>query len=184
VTRLLVLLGGLLMAILVTELRSGPIESRRLFVPDHMAPKPVVHHAAAAASTKAWADIILARPLFEPDRRPRHSPSFAVAEQDMPRLAGIIESSEETLAIFQPNRDAKSVIARVGEAVGGWQITTITTDEVNLRQANKTISLRPEFDSAQRIPAPVKVAATPSRWQVAAPRGLLRARWSNPQLQP
>lgn len=187
-TRLLVLLCALLIAVNAAELGLSPGAgvlnrgSQAVRVPP--ASRLAAHAIRADSPDKAWVDLILARPVFAPDRRPAHPASAAVVRRTMPRLAGIIKSSKEALAIFQAHGE-KATVARIGEAIEGWQIKTITVDEVGLQRANERISLRPHFDSAESRRA-VETARVrpPSRWEVAAPSGLLRARWSNPQLQP
>ena len=187
-TRVLLLLCAILIAVNAAELRSsseaGILNRAEQAVRVRLASRLVVHATDADRSDKAWVDLILARPVFAPDRRPAQPATAAVVRRAIPRLAGIIKSSEEALAIFQA-RGEKTTAARIGEAVEGWQIKTITVDEVGLQKANERISLRPQFDSAEgRHAVETARARPPSRWEVAAPRGLLRARWSNPQLQP
>jgi hypothetical protein len=101
----------------------------------------------------------------------------------MPRLAGIIASPDGAIAIFQPAGGARPVVARFGQRVGGWEVTAITSDAVSLRKENGVVVLSPHFDSAQPGRTATQEPAKP-RWEAAAPTGLLRTRWSNPQLQP
>jgi hypothetical protein len=61
----------------------------------------------------------------------------------------------------------------------------ITGNTVSLRKADERLVLTPVFDGTKAsgfsANEPKKAR---SRWEAAAPAGLLRARWSNPQLQP
>jgi hypothetical protein len=69
-------------------------------------------------------------------------------------------------------------------------VAAISADGVGLQKANSRVVLRPRFnDSAAGgtpVAAPATVAAKQSkpRWEAPAASGMLRARWSNPQLQP
>jgi hypothetical protein len=192
-TRLLALLCGLLAAVIGAELAFGsdagvPVDR------EANDSRPVARQIAGRADLTGaplhhWVDIVLARPLFSPDRKPVGS--LVTADAGLPRLAGIIASSNEAIAIFQPAAGGKPVVARHGEMVGGWQVTTISAEGVSLQKADSTVELRPRFNDSEAgssapVVAPATVAAkqSRSRWEVAAPSGMLRARWSNPQLQP
>jgi hypothetical protein len=81
-------------------------------------------------------------------------------------------------------------VVRPGDSVGGWLVSAIAANGVNLRRADDRITVTPEFDavsagaSAGLTPARAADNQGIARWIAAAPTGLLRARWSNPQLQP
>jgi general secretion pathway protein N len=179
--RLLSLLCGVLLAIVASEAVFRPSPGV------HAAPEPagppsrqaVKNAAQSPATVNGWVTVALTRPLFAPDRKP--IPGTVAAEPGMPRLTGIIASASSAVAIFQPEGDAKPVTARNGERVGGWEVTAIEADSVSLRKDNEIIALSPRFNG---VAAKREAKASPSRWEVAAPTGLLRARWSNPQLQP
>jgi hypothetical protein len=147
------------------------------------APQAAAHGAEPQGSPDQWEAVVLARPLFSPDRRPGRGPGAGAAGADptLPRLAGIIASPAEAVAIFQGAGGAKPVVAQHGGMVDGWKVMTIAVDEVILRKANNQVALMPQFDGAAVI-ANAKLPR--SRWEAAATSGILRARWSNPQLQP
>jgi hypothetical protein len=67
--------------------------------------------------------VVLARPLFAPDRK--LVPGTMAAQPGMPRLTGIIATADGALAIFQPAGGVRPVVARPGERVGGWEVMTI-----------------------------------------------------------
>jgi hypothetical protein len=187
VTRLLTVLCGLLMAVVAAEATNGPVADGQA------RQRPAAAERAMAQAVKAapraggmvgqWVAVALARPLFAPDRKP--VAGTLAADPGMPRLTGIVASVDRAVAIFQPTGDAKPLVALRGEMVDGWQVTAITADAVNLRKQNQVIILSPRFNGIQHDgTAAPDVKKLVSRWEVAAPTGLLRARWSNPQLQP
>lgn len=69
---------------------------------------PVIRAAPpeAPAPIAAWTNVILARPLFAQDRRPRlgaaAAPRQAAAPEELPRLAGTVRSNNILMAIFAP----------------------------------------------------------------------------------
>jgi hypothetical protein len=144
--------------------------------------KRATEHAALTEGVDQWVDVALARPLFAPDRRP--VAGSRTAEAGLPRLAGVIVSPSDKVAIFQSAGVTKPVSVRHGETVNGWLVTMIEANSVSLRKAASTLVLRPEFGDLAPGHAAKKAAEPPSRWVAAAETGLLRERWSNPQLQP
>jgi hypothetical protein len=185
--RLLALLCGLLAVTMAAEAtrwfgadgpaQQGPAEPRRA------ASQATTQLVRPEGSLNRSMAVVLARPLFAPDRKP--IPGTVAADPGMPRLAGIIASPNAAVAIFQPVGDGKTVVARHGERVGGWEVTAITADEVDLRKENDVIALSPRFDGIGHEGVTTKEARKPpTRWEAPAPTGLLRARWSNAQLQP
>ncbi|MEA2737493.1 MAG: hypothetical protein QOH05_800 [Acetobacteraceae bacterium] len=184
-TRMLALLCALLFAVVALELTQSPDAAGHPGTAVIARPAPQVPKQAPQAeqSVAGWTRVALARPLFAPDRKP--VAGSMASDPGMPRLTGIIASPQGAVAIFQPAGQGKPVVARPGERVGGWELTEITADAVDLRKANELIVMNPRFAGIQHAAAAAeaKVAARP-RWEVAAPTGLLRARWSNPQLQP
>lgn len=130
-----------------------------------------------------WVAAILDRPLFSPDRRPAPGAPTAVAGAGVPRLTGIVMAPEEAVAIFRRANGAKPLVVRAGELVDGWVVSTIGANGVDLRKADARMTVTPQFDDGT-APAEAVASRSVSRWLVAPPTGLLRARWSNPQLQP
>ena len=86
--------------------------------------------ALMAKSIAQWETVSLDRPLFAPDRKPEAGSRSADA--GLPRLTGIIAFPGEELAIFQPSGNGKSVAVRHGSTVGGWEVTTVSAEEVSL----------------------------------------------------
>jgi hypothetical protein len=142
--------------------------------PEHPFPTP-----PGLARDKA---IILGRPLFAPDRRPAEV--RLGTDAGLPRLTGLVAMATDAVAIFQPLGTSRPLALRQGETVNGWDVTAITSDSVSLRKSTATLVLRPEFGDLHAGVATIDQKPPPSRWQAAAATGVLRARWSNPQLQP
>jgi general secretion pathway protein N len=186
VTRLLVLLCCLLIALVAVEVSYGQRDDPQIggITTDAgrvmtQAPKPV---GPAAGSVDQWTAAALGRPLFAPDRRP--AARSGAVDAGLPRLTGVIASPNDAVAIFQPPGDARPVSVRHGETVSGWAVMVIAGTTVSLRKADERLVLRPEFDNPKSSGSAAGLKAPHSRWEAAAPTGLLRARWSNPQLQP
>ena len=123
-TRLLSLLCAGLIAAIVAEvshpwgagkllLRPPVCRRWRPAVPDPRATGP------ATPSLDQWTRVVLARPLFAPNRKP--SGEALTAGVGLPRLAGIIASPDAAVAIFQPAGSVRPVTARSGDSIAGWR---------------------------------------------------------------
>ena len=103
-----------------------------------------------AASVETQVETVLARPLFNPTRRP---PAAAASIFDSGsglenlRLAGIITAPGRRLAIFA-DTDGKPLAFAEGQVVNGWRIHNITPRELSLSVAGGTISLQPQASPA------------------------------------
>ena len=163
--------AGLLVVIAIEALQApapastvaAPIQERRL-------------QAAAVDDIAGLVPIILARPLFALDRRPKAGPStVGTSGDDMPRLAGIMIDGTLRHAIFQPTGDAKPVILGEGDQVAGWQVQQITADSVTLNGPKGTQTLQPRPDPNLAVAAaidPMAAGAIPRPGQVN-PRQML-----------
>ena len=148
-------------------------------------------HQAAAARQAADPDrevaIILGRPLFSPTRRPATTATGASAglrDASLPKLSGIIDSPDLHRAIFQAQGAGKLIVTALdeGQTINNWTVRYIRPESVTLIRGGQTALLTPTFGTITIQPPP-KPRPT-SRWVAAAKSGILRARWSNPQLQP
>jgi hypothetical protein len=92
----------------------------------------------------------LARPLFNPTRRPVSSGGPASADFADKRLAGIVVSPQQRLAIFAVTGD-KPLVVKEGADIDGWQIETITPFDVSLRGPGGTRTLRPKMDASPML---------------------------------
>lgn len=185
-TRLLLLLSAALVMVVAAEIApwpggaggSGPVAAGR---PSDAAGRDASRRTGSDLGR--WVGVILDRPLFSPNRRPAPGAPTTVAAAGVPRLSGIVMAPDEAVAIFRQAKGAKPLVVRAGELVDGWVVSTIGANGVDLRKDDARMTVTPQFDDGT-APARADLSRTVSRWVVAPPTGLLRARWSNPQLQP
>jgi len=156
---LLGLLAALLSAALALELRDT--------APDGTAPgiPPAAPAAAAAAAigaeaiperTQALVAAILARPLFEQDRRPLAEAQAGPVADGEARLAGIMISPAGRAAIFAPAEGGKPAVLREGEGLGALTVQAIAPGAVTVLRHGKEQVMHPSFaaSSATTTPAP------------------------------
>jgi hypothetical protein len=116
---------------------------------------------APAEDAGPWVATILARPLFSPTRRPP-APSAGPAKPtaEMPRLAGVLVSEAGGEAIFaRPGQ--KPTVARTGDRVGPYLVTSISAGEVTLSGPAGAVTLHPAFASAAEQPPAAPAAPSP-----------------------
>ncbi len=92
-----------------------------------------------------WAGISLARPLFEPDRRPPAAPG-STASTSLPRLSAIMIIGGERLAIFTPDGQKSQVVA-VNGTISGYRVERISPGTVELSGPEGDLTVRPQFQS-------------------------------------
>jgi hypothetical protein len=110
------------------------------------APLPGATAAAPDADrVNGWVENILARPLFDPSRRP---PSVAVAGPAEPRLAGILIGPKGRFALFAGAEDARGTIVPVGGQAGAYKVQAIEADAVSVLGPDGPKRLRPRFARA------------------------------------
>ncbi|MDD2704428.1 MAG: hypothetical protein PHU07_03725 [Acidocella sp.] len=130
----------------------GLLLTAELLLPGPTAPPPRASPAipaaapddAADAATSQWADTILARPLFNADRRPVQE---AGANTALPRLSAIIVTDGVRSAIFSATGQKPQVVGEGGE-IGGYRIEAIAPDEVKLAGPGGLLTLHPQFVTA------------------------------------
>jgi hypothetical protein len=130
---------------------------------------------------------ILGRPLFSPTRRPtKAAQDVPVAQRgaSLPKLSGVVHTPDLREAIFQSQGSDKPIVTVVGEGgtIDGWMVQDIAPEAVTLIRDGQTALLMPTFGTMTIQPKPQPPPV--SRWVAPAESGVLRARWSNPQLQP
>jgi hypothetical protein len=108
-----------------------------------------------------WFNQILARPLFNPDRRPIES-----GVRGLPRLTGIVVAGSERVAIFSGPPNGRPVLAQAGAHIGAYEVRSIADDGVTVVGPTGTSLVRPAFDPA-RPAAPQ--AAKPANLQPNRP---------------
>jgi hypothetical protein len=107
-------------------------------------PSPALCGGAEPA-TDATSEVLLGRPLFEPDRRPKGA---AAPEQNDVRLTGIAGSPGHWVAIFAGGApDAKNEIRTSGQTIGDWTIASVTATAVTLSRDAQIRELKPNFVS-------------------------------------
>jgi hypothetical protein len=130
-------LAALLGLVLLAELRPGGNDG---------GPRPAVPLPRGAAATtdpdvQGWIQTILARPLFNQDRRP----SGAAASGDgLPRLSAILIGQGMASAIFAADGH-KPLVVQPGGLVDGDRVQSISADKVVLLTPVGPVTLRPRF---------------------------------------
>ncbi len=118
-------------------------------------PPPPPSPATVAADRQRWAEIVLARPLFNPSRRPiveeakpveASAAPAAAAAADLPRVSGIILLPGRSRAIFAGAGDGKPVTVTEGDRFGPYVVEAIEPGQVRLSGPDGTRLLRPSFD--------------------------------------
>jgi hypothetical protein len=146
-----------------------------------------VSSSPPAADLDQLVRAILKRPLFDRMRRPAHAADGLVARPDraLPRLSGILLLPSLRRAIFEADGAKGQVATVVGEAgkIDDWTVESIEGNGVKLARSGEIMVLAPAFATAEAARA--SPPAPPlSLWEAPAAEGVLRERWSNPQLQP
>jgi hypothetical protein len=110
----------------------------------HSHPRPPPTDVAAPTATVAhsagWQQTILARPLFNPSRRPVGTAS---TQSGLPRLSAILIGPNEASAIFANGQKALVVVA--GGAVSGDKVLSISATGVVLMTFAGPVTLRPRY---------------------------------------
>lgn len=92
-----------------------------------------------------WAELILARPLFSPTRRPPemtdHDKPGLVA---VPRLAGVVVGAGQAGAIFA-EAGSKPIVVKVGDRVGPYTVKSVAVGQVTVEGPSGTEVLHPAF---------------------------------------
>ena len=100
--------------------------------------QPPVHQLTAT---------ILARPLFNPTRRPQQADANGHADHSLGdmRLSGIVITPDQHLAIFVP-AGGKPLLRSEGDMVSDWRIESIADESVSLTGPSGTTTLEPKAD--------------------------------------
>jgi hypothetical protein len=106
----------------------------------------------ADASISQWGATILARPLFNQNRRPVQMVSTG-ASNILPRLSAVIVIGNTRRAVFATPGQKPQIIAE-GETIGPYTLDSIAPDKVRLHGPDGAMTLRPQF----LTPAPATVA--------------------------
>jgi hypothetical protein len=154
--KLLALVVAVLIGLVLLELSASPGADPEAA----LGPASTPADGGAARDTAGGAGAvteILSRPLFRGDRRPAPADGRGVASGqpgDLPRLTGILMSSDERRAIFQPAGKDRAIVVVVGETVGNWRVQEIVADAVTLTGPEGTRRLETKFAAGGSPNAP------------------------------
>jgi hypothetical protein len=155
-TVLAVVAAGLSGLILLELTGPSGISPDAVPTPASAQPNGGITRDPAGGVTQIVADI-LARPLFRGDRRPAPADTRGTVSSqsdDIPRLTGILMSSDGPRAIFQPSGKDRALVVVVGETVGSWQVQEIAAHAVTLTGPGGTRRLEPKFAAGESPPSP------------------------------
>ena len=146
------------------ELRGGLPDSGAMPLPQPVLPATAAAQPAAAemsASAAQWAAAVLARPLFNPGRRPVAPPELGAAPPAaVPRVSGVIVTGPQRYAIFA--RDGrKPAVLQVGGQIDGYMVQSIEAGRVIVAGPGGLMELRPSFDRKANAAAGESPPATP-----------------------
>jgi hypothetical protein len=170
--RLLTLVAVALAGLIVIELTiSSGDDAEMTAAPDVVTPDGAAAQQGGE-SPSDFATAILARPLFRPDRHPfptNDQDALATVPVDLPRLTGILLSSDVKRAIFAPEGSDQSIVVSEGENVGDWRVQEIAADSVTMTGPDGTRRLRPKFNANQVPPTPSGADAPTAAPEPATP---------------
>lgn len=96
------------------------------------------------ASSDDHVAALLARPLFEPGRRPPAPVQVEPPTQIPPRLTGIVIASGRSVAIFQQGSSPRSIALEAGGLLDGkWTVESITAGEVTIAREDTLLIVTP-----------------------------------------
>ena len=95
-------------------------------------------------SHEDWFNEILARPLFNPDRRP-----IEAGVRGLPRLTGIVVAGSQRVAIFAGPSNGRPVLAQAGAHIGAYEVRSIADEGVTVVGPTGTSLVRPAFAPAR-----------------------------------
>lgn len=115
-------------------------------------PTPVPHAARHETAPLTFdidreLSMILARPLFSPDRKPIGAGTKSIA--GLSRLTGIVVTGPRKIAIFATPSGGRPVIAEEGSHIDAHEVKAISDTGVTVAGPNGTTTLTPMIDTAQ-----------------------------------
>ena len=122
---------------------------RAASMPVPVAPAPVATKAGVEPDrAPGWAATALARPLFNPDRRPVAPPpaaAAATAPAELPRLSGVMVTPAGRRAIFAGPANGRPVTVAEGQRIGLFLVNKIETGAVTLLGPDGPRRITPHF---------------------------------------
>lgn len=154
---LLAALVAALAGVIFFELRPGPegdegVTGTGVAQSSERAQPPPSPPSPATADRQRWAEIVLARPLFNPSRRPIMEEAKSVeagaapAATDLPRVSGTIVLPGRSRAIFAGTGDGKPITVTEGDRFGPYVVEAIEPGQVRLSGPDGVRLLRRSFD--------------------------------------
>ncbi|MBV9247877.1 MAG: hypothetical protein JO227_01335 [Acetobacteraceae bacterium] len=123
---------------------------------------PAPHRDQVRQASDAQTNLIagiLARPLFDPDRRPEPQTANATVA-GLARLSAIMVSPSGSMAIFAPE-GGKPVAVAEGGHIGAYEVRAIHPGEVTVAGPDGVRVVRPAFGTGAAPAAPSGAAARP-----------------------
>jgi hypothetical protein len=106
-------------------------------------------------------EAILARPMFQPDRRPLPQ---ATASPKLGRLAGIVVSGTEKYLIFAGSSEGKPIAVKEGDHVDADIVQSISEDHATLAGPDGVRTITPSFNDIGTSPGrPPQARATDNK---------------------
>lgn len=152
-----------LIAVIAAEFRDdGAQDVRGLSepIPQRADQPPSGRVEIPGAEASRRAAVILARPLFNPNRRP--DASVAEAGPGLARLTGVITTTAGRSAIFAGPSGGKPIVVEEGGRIGPYVVGSIDGGTVTLIGPEGQRVLHPAFDPSPQakppgVPAPMSV---------------------------
>jgi hypothetical protein len=101
---------------------------------------------AGDAAIQQWGATILARPLFNSDRRPV-PPAGTVVDNTLPRLSAVIVIGGIRRAVFAAPGQKPQLLVE-GQTIGPYKVEAIAPDKVRLLGPDGPMTLHPQFMTA------------------------------------
>lgn len=142
---LLVLFNVLLLLLMVYEVLRLPLQQQAAEVIHAVASEePLLpHREADIPRTIRDYDEVIARPLFNKDRRAVVKEADAVIQEEtLPfSLVGVVLTAEQQVAIIYSENQKQPVKLALWEWVDGWRLVSVEAQGVGLRKGNRTVEL-------------------------------------------
>lgn len=142
------MLAAMLLATLGVESQMG--RNTVASLPDLVLPQISILPQPPADLAAQAGNIILARPLFTPTRRPvPQDPADVAPLAEADRITGIVQNKDDILAVMQPKDGGKPVALHIGDQFQGQNIIAIDAAGLSLADGRK---IRPQFTSGAATP--------------------------------
>lgn len=119
---------------------------------------PQASVAEQARHRSAWLQLALARPVFEPSRRPPSGQATTRSAPTLPRLSGVWVTQEER-EVFFAGPDGKSVVLHEGGSIDGYMVQNIEPGQATVTGPDGLHVLHPSFDPNPQTNATVSAAS-------------------------